>query len=53
VVLKFAANLTSKTANEGDPVEFLLDEDVKAGDAVVVAKVLTRSLPYRLPRKPG
>jgi len=28
----------SKTANEGDPVEFLLDEDVKAGDAVVVAK---------------
>jgi hypothetical protein len=38
VALKFAANLTSKTANEGDPVEFLLDEDVKAGDAVVVAK---------------
>ncbi len=38
VALKFAANLTSKTANEGDPVEFLLDEDVKAGDTVVVAK---------------
>jgi hypothetical protein len=38
VVLKFAASLTSKTAHEGDPVEFLLDEDVKAGDTVVAAK---------------
>jgi hypothetical protein len=38
VVLKFAANLTSKTSHEGDPVEFLLDEDVKVGDTVVAAK---------------
>jgi hypothetical protein len=38
VVLKFGADLTSKTAHEGDPVEFLLDEDVKVGDTVVVAK---------------
>ena len=38
VILKFAAELNSKTANEGDPVEFLLDEDVKVGDAIVVAK---------------
>jgi hypothetical protein len=38
VALKFAADITSKTAHEGDPVEFLLDEDVKVGDTVVVAK---------------
>jgi hypothetical protein len=38
VALKFAADLTSKTAHEGDPVEFLLDEDVKVGDTVVVAR---------------
>jgi hypothetical protein len=38
VELKFAADLTSKTAHEGDPVEFLLDEDVKVGDTVVVAR---------------
>lgn len=38
IALKFGADLTSKTAHEGDPVEFLLDEDVKVGDTVVVAK---------------
>jgi hypothetical protein len=38
VSLKFAAELSSKTAHEGDPVEFLLDEDIKVGDTVVVAK---------------
>jgi len=38
VALKFAADLTSKTAHEGDPVELLLDEDVKVGDIVVAAK---------------
>jgi hypothetical protein len=37
VKLKFADDLTSKTANEGDPVNLLLDEDIKVGD-VVVAK---------------
>jgi hypothetical protein len=38
VQLKFAADLNSKTAHEGDPVEFLLDSDLKVGDTVVVAK---------------
>ena len=38
VALKFAADLSSKTAHEGDPVEFLLDEDIKVGETVVVAK---------------
>jgi hypothetical protein len=36
--LKFANALTSKTANLGDPVEFLLDDDLKVGDTVVVPK---------------
>jgi hypothetical protein len=38
VPLKFANSISSKTANEGDPVEFVLDEDLKVGDAVVVTK---------------
>jgi len=38
VPLKFLAELSSKTANEGDPVEFVLDDDLKVGDSVVVAK---------------
>jgi hypothetical protein len=38
VSLKFAADLNSKTAHEGDPVEFLLDEDLKVGTSIVVAK---------------
>ena len=38
VALKFASDLSSKTAHEGDPVEFLLDEDMKVGESVVVAK---------------
>lgn len=38
VALKFAADLSSKTAHEGDPVEFLLDEDMKVGETVVVGK---------------
>ncbi len=38
VSLKFANDITSKTAVEGDPVEFLLDSDLKVGDAIVVAK---------------
>lgn len=38
VPLKFANAISSKTANEGDPVELLLDEDMKVGDAVVVSK---------------
>lgn len=37
VKLKFADDLSSKTANEGDPVTLILDEDLKVGD-VVVAK---------------
>jgi hypothetical protein len=36
--LKFAADLSSKTAHEGDPVEFLLDDDLKVGNTVVVPK---------------
>jgi hypothetical protein len=38
VSLKFAADLNSKTAHEGDPVEFLLDDDLKVGTAILVAK---------------
>jgi hypothetical protein len=37
VKLKFAEGLNSKTANEGDTVNLLLDEDLKVGE-VVVAK---------------
>jgi hypothetical protein len=37
VKLKFADELSSKTAEDGDPVNLILDEDVKVGD-VVVAK---------------
>jgi hypothetical protein len=36
--LKFAAGISSKTAHEGDPVEFLLDSDLKVGETVVVPK---------------
>lgn len=35
--LKFSESLSSKTANNGDPVNLILDEDIKVGD-VVVAK---------------
>jgi hypothetical protein len=38
ISLKFATELSSKTANEGDPVEFTLDDDLKVGDAVVMPK---------------
>jgi len=34
--LKFADNVSSKTANEGDPVNLVLDEPIKVGDIVVV-----------------
>ena len=37
VSLKFAQDLSSKTAADGDPVALLLDEDLKVG-GVVVAK---------------
>jgi hypothetical protein len=36
VKLKFSDDLSSKTANEGDPVNLILDEDLKVGDVVVV-----------------
>jgi hypothetical protein len=38
VALNFAADLNSKTAHEGDPVEFLLDDDLKVGDSIIVPK---------------
>jgi hypothetical protein len=38
VPLKFATEVNSKSAHEGDPVEFLLDEDLKVGDTVVIPK---------------
>jgi len=38
VALKFVADISSKTAHEGDPVEFLLDDDLKVADKVVAAK---------------
>lgn len=37
VHLKFAQDLSSKTANDDDPVALVLDEDLKVGD-VVIAK---------------
>jgi len=39
VKLTFNQDLSSKTARVGDIVEFLLDEDLKAADVVVVRKV--------------
>lgn len=42
VPLKFAEDLSSKTAAEGDPVTFILGEDVKVGN-VVVAKAGTKA----------
>jgi hypothetical protein len=36
VCLKFAQDLSSKTAIEGDPVNLVLDQDLKVGDLVVV-----------------
>ena len=36
VQLKFAQDLTSKTAAEGDPVSLVLDQDLKIGDVVLV-----------------
>jgi hypothetical protein len=38
VPLKFLSTINSKTAHEGDPVEFILDEDLKVGDEIVVPK---------------
>ena len=37
VNLKFAETVSSKTATEDDPVELVLDEDIKVGD-IIVAK---------------
>ncbi len=36
VKLKFAQELSSKTASEGDTVNFVVAEDVKVGDVVVI-----------------
>ena len=36
VSLKFAQDLSSKTANDDDPVSLVLDQDIKIGDLVVV-----------------
>lgn len=38
VALKFESELSSKTAHIGDTVEFQLDDDLKVGDSIVVAK---------------
>jgi hypothetical protein len=35
IKLKFADDLSSKTANDGDPVTLILDEDLRVGDVVV------------------
>ena len=43
VKLKFAQDLSSKTATEDDPVNLVLDEDLKVGD-VVVAKAGAKAL---------
>src|SRR5690348_13363916 len=52
VKLKFAQDLSSKTAAEDDPVNLVLDEDLKVGDVVVAkagAKAQERSLMQRRP----
>jgi glucose/arabinose dehydrogenase len=36
VKLKFAQDLSSKTSNDDDPVNLVLDEDVKVGDVTVI-----------------
>jgi hypothetical protein len=36
VPLKFAQDLSSKTATEGDAVNFVLDGDIKVGEVVVI-----------------
>jgi hypothetical protein len=36
VSLKFAQDVSSKTANDDDPVALVLDQDIKIGDVVVV-----------------
>lgn len=36
VPLKFGQDLSSKTAVDGDPVVFILDQDIKVGDVIVV-----------------
>lgn len=38
VPLKFLSTISSKTAHEGDPVEFVLDDDLKVGDTIVATK---------------
>jgi hypothetical protein len=38
VSLKFANAISSKTAADGDTVEFVLDDDLKVGDTLVVQK---------------
>jgi hypothetical protein len=43
VRLKFADDISSKTAAEGDPVNLVLDEDLKVGD-VVVAKAGAKAI---------
>jgi hypothetical protein len=43
VQLKFAQDLSSKTAVEGDPVTLVLDQDLKAGD-VVIAKAGSKAV---------
>lgn len=43
VKLKFSQALSSKTASEGDPVNLVLDEDLKVGD-VVVAKAGSKAV---------
>jgi len=35
VPLKFAEPISSKTSSEGDPVNFVLADDIKVGDIVV------------------
>lgn len=43
VKLKFAESVSSKTANEGDTVNLLLDEDLKVG-SIVVAKAGSKAV---------
>ena len=38
IALKFESDLNSKTAVDGDPVEFVLDNDLKIGETTLVKK---------------
>jgi hypothetical protein len=51
--MKFENALSSKTAKDGDPVEFVLDDDLKVGGEIVVAKGARASATVTEAKKAG